>query len=55
MDNMHSKQGNVGMADGSVEYFSRSNLQDALKISGDTGRSAGPGSFPAGANRIQLP
>lgn len=55
MENMHSKQGNVGMADGSVECFSRSNLQDALKISGDTARSAGPGSFPAGANRIQLP
>src|ERR1019366_3253769 len=31
LDNMHSKQGNVGMADGSVEWFSRSELQDALK------------------------
>ena len=27
MDNMHAKQGNVGMADGSVEWFSRTNLQ----------------------------
>jgi prepilin-type N-terminal cleavage/methylation domain-containing protein/prepilin-type processing-associated H-X9-DG protein len=35
MDNMHSKQGNVGMADGSVEWFNRTNLQAALKNSGD--------------------
>ena len=60
MDNMHAKQGNVGMADGSVEWFSRSNLQNALKNSGDRGRAAGtfaaaPGCSPAGVNRIQLP
>jgi prepilin-type processing-associated H-X9-DG protein len=60
MDTMHARQGNVGMADGSVEFFSRSNLQNALKNSGDRGRS--PGVFvaaancsPAGVNRIQLP
>jgi prepilin-type N-terminal cleavage/methylation domain-containing protein/prepilin-type processing-associated H-X9-DG protein len=35
MDNMHSKQGNIGLADGSVQGFSRSRLQDALKNSGD--------------------
>jgi prepilin-type N-terminal cleavage/methylation domain-containing protein len=61
MDNMHAKQGNVGMADASVEWFSRSRLQDALKDSGDRGAAA-PGGFPAapgcspvGVNRIQLP
>jgi prepilin-type N-terminal cleavage/methylation domain-containing protein/prepilin-type processing-associated H-X9-DG protein len=55
MDNMHARRGNVGMADGSVEYFSRSNLQDALRFTGDPGRATGPGSMPTGANRIQLP
>ena len=35
MDNMHSKLGNVGMADGSVQSFSRSGLQSALKNSND--------------------
>jgi prepilin-type N-terminal cleavage/methylation domain-containing protein/prepilin-type processing-associated H-X9-DG protein len=55
MDNMHSKQGNVGLADGSVQGYTRSRFQDALRNTGDTGQSAGPGSFTAGANRIQLP
>ena len=34
-DNMHSKQGNVLMADASVQQFSRSGLQDGAKNSGD--------------------
>jgi prepilin-type N-terminal cleavage/methylation domain-containing protein/prepilin-type processing-associated H-X9-DG protein len=60
MDNMHAKQGNVGMADGSVQGWSRSRLQDALKNSGDIGRTAGSfvqasGASGPGANRIQLP
>jgi len=61
MDNMHAKQGNVGLADGSVEYFSRSKLQDALKSSGDKGHTGtvnptlAPGSTGVGYNRIQLP
>jgi prepilin-type processing-associated H-X9-DG protein len=55
LDNMHSKQGNVGLADGSVQGFTRSRLQDALRNTGDPGQSAGPGSFAAGANRVQLP
>jgi prepilin-type N-terminal cleavage/methylation domain-containing protein/prepilin-type processing-associated H-X9-DG protein len=60
MDNMHAKQGNVGMADGSVQGWSRSRLQDALKNSGDNGRAAGvftiaSGAQGVGANRIQLP
>jgi prepilin-type N-terminal cleavage/methylation domain-containing protein/prepilin-type processing-associated H-X9-DG protein len=61
MDTMHARQGNVGMADGSVEYFSRTELQDALRNSGDKGRSSGPFVMAAGVtagvgcNRIQLP
>jgi prepilin-type N-terminal cleavage/methylation domain-containing protein len=64
MANQHDQQGNVGLADGSVECFNRSQFQDALKRSGDTGRApginfkpaTGVGSFPGpGCNRIQLP
>ena len=57
----HDKQGNVGLADGSVEFFSRSQLQDAIKKTGDTGRQTGAfmGALGAtagpGCNRIQLP
>jgi prepilin-type N-terminal cleavage/methylation domain-containing protein/prepilin-type processing-associated H-X9-DG protein len=61
LDNMHSKQGNVGLADGSVQAFSRSKLQDEFKNSGDAGGNTG-GNFPAaashspaGMNRIQFP
>lgn len=61
MNNMHAQQGNVGMADGGVEWFNRSWLQNALRSSGDTGRP--PGVFVqamgsgggTGCNRIQLP
>jgi prepilin-type N-terminal cleavage/methylation domain-containing protein/prepilin-type processing-associated H-X9-DG protein len=61
MANQHDQQGNIALADGSVECFNRSRLQDALKKTGDTGRP--PGVFkPAtgvtagpGCNRIQLP
>jgi prepilin-type N-terminal cleavage/methylation domain-containing protein/prepilin-type processing-associated H-X9-DG protein len=62
MDTMHAKQGNVGMADGSVEWFGRTNLQNALKSSGDTGRAQGSYvlatgvlSGGAGYNRVLLP
>ena len=60
LDNMHSKQGNVGLADGSVEWFNRSQLQASLKSSGDKGRPSGvftlgAGSIGTGCNRIQLP
>ena len=61
MDNQHSKQGNVGLADGSVQGFSRSRLQDSLKNSGDNGRAQGAFVQAAGVqsgvgcNRIQLP
>ena len=59
--NQHDKQGNIGLGDGSVQGWSRSRFQDALKNTGDTGRT--PGTFlpatgatlGAGCNRIQLP
>jgi prepilin-type processing-associated H-X9-DG protein len=61
LDTMHAQRGNVLMADGSVEWFNRSELQDALQHSGDRGRT--PGTFfqadgvtaGVGCNRIQLP
>jgi prepilin-type processing-associated H-X9-DG protein len=63
MANQHDQQGNIAFADGSVQSCSRSRLQNALKNSGDPGRSAGVfrpatgvGTLPApGSNRIQLP
>ena len=61
MNNMHAQRGNVGMADGSVEWFNRSELQDALRVSGSPGRTAGTFVQAAGVtggvgcNRIQLP
>ena len=36
MDNQHQKQGNVGLADGSVQGFSISRLRDGLKNTGAT-------------------
>jgi len=55
MDNMHARLGNIGLADGSVQQFNRYRLQEALRNSGDAGQASGPGSFTAGANRIQFP
>lgn len=60
MDNMHSKQGNVGLADGSVQAFSKSRLQEALRNSGDTGNAHSPAfALKSGAtaqvNCLQLP
>ena len=62
LDTMHSKQGNVGLADGSVQGFTRSRLQDALRGTGDMGRTAGSFTTVAGAvggntgvNRVQFP
>jgi len=61
LDSMHSKQGNVGMADGSAQGWSRSKVQEALKNSGDSGRTAGAFTRATGAtagdgcNRIQFP
>ncbi len=62
LDNMHSKQGNVGLADGSVQGFSKSRLQEAAKNSGDAGGNAagvftllGQDAKGPGVNRIQFP
>jgi prepilin-type processing-associated H-X9-DG protein len=61
MDNMHGKRGNVAMADGQVEWFDRTSLQEALKRTGDMGRTPGVFALATGANsgmgcnRIQLP
>jgi len=60
LDTIHSKQGNVGLADGSVQQYSRSRFQEGLRNSGDaggnlTGFPAAPQCSPVGVNRIQLP
>ena len=64
LDTMHSKQGNVGLVDGSVQQFSRSALQLALRYSGDrigATMMSGPSFYnPAGCigvnlNRLQFP
>ncbi len=60
LDNMHQKQGNVGLADGSVQAFSRSRLQEALRNSGDAGSTLSgyglaTGSSGGTANNIQFP
>jgi prepilin-type N-terminal cleavage/methylation domain-containing protein/prepilin-type processing-associated H-X9-DG protein len=62
LDNMHQKQGNVGLADGSVQQLSRAKLQEALRNSGDAGGNTSGAAFPAapqcspqGVNRIQFP
>jgi hypothetical protein len=58
---MHFKQGNVGLADGSVQQFNRDQLQEALRNTGDHGGGAGPffvtapGATGAGINRLQFP
>jgi prepilin-type processing-associated H-X9-DG protein len=63
MDNMHSKQGNVGLADGSVQQFSRTKLQEALRNTSDAGQGTTTPAFPqatgstayVGVNRVQFP
>jgi prepilin-type N-terminal cleavage/methylation domain-containing protein/prepilin-type processing-associated H-X9-DG protein len=51
----HQKQGNVGMADGSVQGYSISALRSAASNTGDSSHAAGPGQLPAGANRLMFP
>jgi prepilin-type N-terminal cleavage/methylation domain-containing protein/prepilin-type processing-associated H-X9-DG protein len=62
MDNMHQKQGNIALADGSVQQVSKSKLEEALRNTGDPGQSGGGGTWPiqggggpAGVNRLQFP
>lgn len=57
-DAIHKKNGNVALADGSVQKFTPSRLRDALLNSGDTGYTAiqGVDTYgPSGGNRIQFP
>jgi len=54
MDNMHQKQGNVGLADCSVQSYSRNSMHIALQNAGDVSHTA-LHSLPAGFSRIQLP
>ena len=61
LNNQHYVQGNVGLGDGSLEYFNRSELQNALKLSGDPGRTpyvftlAQGSTAGVGVNRVQMP
>ena len=61
LDTMHLKQGNVVLADGSVQQYNRGQLQDALHNSGDKLGGFGPnfplssGCFGSGLNRVQFP
>ena len=51
----HQKQGNIGMADGSVQGFSVNALKQAAANSGDSYHSSGPGILPVGCNRLIFP
>ena len=60
MDNMHQKQGNIALSDGSVQQVSKSKLQEAARNTNDPGQTAGvfkslDGATPAGVNRLQFP
>jgi competence protein ComGC len=62
LNTMHTVQGNVVLANGAVQQFTRSTLRSALRNSGDTGgRQSGPnfsqpiGCTGPGVNRIQFP
>jgi len=58
MDNIHKRQGNVGLADGSVQSFSVQGLRNACEQSGDPQHLAGqPVSTmtDGGCNRVQFP
>jgi prepilin-type N-terminal cleavage/methylation domain-containing protein/prepilin-type processing-associated H-X9-DG protein len=58
--NNHYQQGNVLLADGSVQNLTTSQFRSSLNNSGDRGRTAGvfslpPGSQGPGVNRLQFP
>jgi prepilin-type N-terminal cleavage/methylation domain-containing protein/prepilin-type processing-associated H-X9-DG protein len=50
----HQKQGNIGLADGSVQGFSISALRSAASNTGDSSHTAS-GQLAAGANRLVFP
>ncbi len=51
----HQKQGNIGLADGSVQGWSISGLRSAAANTGDTYHGPGPGTLPVGVNRLVFP
>ena len=51
----HQKQGNIGLADGSVQGWSISGLRSALSNTGDNSGHTQQGGLPAGANRLVFP
>ena len=55
MDNQHQRQGNVGLADGSVQQYSTTRLKDAFRNSGDNLHSGTGSGGPDGVNRIIFP
>jgi prepilin-type processing-associated H-X9-DG protein len=51
----HQKQGNIAMADGSVQGFSITGFRSAATNSGDSYRGTVTGSIPVGCNRLMFP
>lgn len=54
-DNQHQKNGNIGLADGSVQQLSTMKFRDALRNSGDSDHDPVAGFTTRGANRLQFP
>jgi len=57
LDNQHQKNGNIGLADGSVQQVSRSKFVEACRNTADPGQAAGTptAGATAGAVRLQFP
>ena len=51
----HQKQGNIGLADGSVQGFSITGFRSAAANSGDSYHSTVTGVIPVGCNRVMFP
>jgi prepilin-type N-terminal cleavage/methylation domain-containing protein/prepilin-type processing-associated H-X9-DG protein len=51
----HQKQGNVGLADGSVQGFSITGFRSAAANSGDSYHGTVTGAIPVGCNRLMFP
>jgi len=51
----HQKQGNIGLADGSVQGFSITGFRSAAANSGDSYHGTVTGAIPIGCNRLMFP
>jgi prepilin-type N-terminal cleavage/methylation domain-containing protein len=51
----HQKQGNIGLADGSVQGFSITGFRSAAANSGDIYHQTVTGAIPVGCNRLMFP